>query len=228
MCFAGLGVSLWAGGQNPPPPSSWSRATNSARSRTGRRCRRGAWWSQHWPFLAFAPAPLVTTSLIVGRVIDPASGKGVSGAVVTLNGGPARAATPVQPGTPITPQGPPPPPPQILADNDGRFAFMNLTRGNYTLTATKSGYTAGAYGRLRPGGPTRPLQLDDGEKMPDATIRLFKLGSIAGTVIDDAGEPVVSTMIRVYRRSLLSGRRVLTPAGGQTLTDDRGCTASPT
>ena len=107
---------------------------------------------------------------------------------------------------PIAPPAPPPPPPQILTDNEGRFAFMNLTRGNYTLTATKSGYTAGAYGRVRPGGPNRPVQLDDGEKMPDATIRLFKLGSIAGTVTDDAGEPVVSTMICVYRRTLVAGR----------------------
>jgi hypothetical protein len=112
------------------------------------------------------PAPLVTTSLIVGRVIDPESGKGVSSAVVTLNGGPARAPMPAQPGMPMAAPTPPPPPPQILTDNEGRFAFMNLTRGNYTLTATKSGYTAGAYGRLRPGGPTRPLQLDDGEKVP--------------------------------------------------------------
>jgi protocatechuate 3,4-dioxygenase beta subunit len=155
-------------------------------------------------------------------VIDPASGKGVAGAVVTLNGGPARAAALAQAGLAPAMPAPPPPPPQILTDNDGRFAFMNLTRGNYTLSATKSGYTAGAYGRVRPGGPTRTLQLDDGEKLPDATVRLFKLGSISGTVSDDAGEPVVSTMIRVYRRSLMAGRRVLTPSGGQVATDDRG------
>jgi len=194
----------------PPPPPSQGRGVvgGIAGSQPGRS--------------SVPPAPLVTTSLIVGRVIDPESGKGVSSAVVTLNGGPARAAMPAQPGMPVGPPAPPPPPPQILTDNEGRFAFVNLTRGNYTLTATKSGYTAGAYGRLRPGGATRPLQLDDGEKVPDATIRLFKLGSISGTVSDDAGEPVVSTMIRVYRRTLLSGRRVLTPSGGQVATDDRG------
>ncbi len=160
------------------------------------------------------PAPLVTTSIIVGRVIDPETGKGVSGAIVTLQGGPTRISPPVQPGTPMAQQGPPPPPPQILTDGEGRFAFMNLTRGNYTLSASKAGYTAGAYGRLRPDGPTRPIQLDDGEKMADATIRIFKFASISGTVIDDAGEPVVSTTVRVYRRVLMSGRRVLSPNRG--------------
>ena len=224
LCFAGLGVSLAALGQNPPPPPppvGPVPATPPVQGRGG--VPGGIVGGGISSGRSSVPAaPLVTTSLIVGRVIDPASGKGVSGAIVTLNGGPSRAVTPQQPGMPPAPPAPPPPPPQILTDNDGRFAFMNLTRGNYTLTATKSGYTAGGYGRVRPGGPTRPVQLDDGEKMPDATIRLFKLGSIAGTVTDDAGEPVVSTMIRVYRRTLLSGRRVLTPAGGQTTTDDRG------
>ena len=222
LCFAGLGVSLGAGGQaaSPPPPPGVGPVPPPVQGRgvAGGVVTGGVGSGR----ASVPPAPLVTTSLIVGRVIDPATNKGVAGAVVTLNGGPTRVAMPAQPGMPVTPPGPPPPPPQILTDNDGRFAFMNLTRGNYTLTATKTGYTSGAYGRIRPGGPTRPLQLDDGEKIPDATIRLFKLGSISGTVIDDTGEPVVSATIRVYRRSLLSGRRVLTPAGGQTATDDRG------
>src|SRR6187399_2569847 len=91
LCFAGLGVSLVAGGQNPPPPPppgvpppppTQGRGvvggiTGSIGGQPGRS--------------SVPPAPLVTTSLIVGRVIDPESGKGVSSAVVTLNGGPARA-----------------------------------------------------------------------------------------------------------------------------------------
>jgi protocatechuate 3,4-dioxygenase beta subunit len=112
-------------------------------------------------------------------------------------------------------------PPQVFTDADGRFAFRSLTRGNYTLNATKSGFSPGGFGRTRPGGPTKPLQLDDGEKLADVTIRIFKLGSISGQVMDEAGEAVVGAQVRLYRRALVAGRRVLTQANG-TSTDDRG------
>ena len=77
-------------------------------------------------------------------------------------------------------------------------------------------------GRLRPNGPSKALQLDDNEKMGDATIRLFKYGSISGSLIDESGEAVVSMPVRAYRRILVAGRRVLTQTGGSVSTDDRG------
>jgi hypothetical protein len=151
------------------------------------------------------PRPLVTTGLIVGRVIDAASGKSVAGAVVTLTGGPARSAppAPAAPGSPPT-LPPPPPPPRVLTNSEGRFAFRGLSRGNYAVGAAKAGYAAGAYGRSRPNGPTRPVQLDDGEHMGDFTIRVFKFASITGSVIDEAGEPVVGASVRAYRRTLVA------------------------
>ena len=161
--------------------------------------------------------PFVTTGLILGRVIDAGTGRGVSGAVVSLSGGPARVQGPAAPG----PAQPPAPPPQLLTDAEGRFAFRSLTRGSYGLGASKPGYSSGAYGRNRPNGPNRNLQLDDGEKVIDITLKIFKFGSINGTVVDDAGEPVVNAPVRLYRRNLVAGRRVLFQVGGAN-TDDRG------
>jgi hypothetical protein len=64
--------------------------------------------------------------------------------------------------------------------------------------------------------------LDDGERVGELTIRLYKLGAITGSVVDDSGEPLVGVSLRSYRRVLIGGRRVFTPFGGNTMTDDRG------
>jgi protocatechuate 3,4-dioxygenase beta subunit len=165
-----------------------------------------------------AAKPFVTTGLILGRVIDAGTGRPVSGAVVSLSGGPPRVQGPVVPGQPAPP---PVSPPQLLADSEGRFAFRQLTRGSYGLQATKPGYASGAYARNRPNGPSRSLQLDDGEKVVDLTIKVFKFGSISGIVTDDIGEPVVAASVRLYRRNLVAGRRVLSQIN-QATTDDRG------
>jgi protocatechuate 3,4-dioxygenase beta subunit len=162
--------------------------------------------------------PFVTTGLILGRVVDASTGRPVSGAVVSLSGGPSRVQGPAVPGQPAAP---PATPPQLLVDSEGRFAFRQLARGSYGLQATKPGYSAGAYARNRPNGPNRTLQLDDGEKVVDVTLKVFKYGSISGTVTDDAGEPVVGAAVRLYRRNLVAGRRVLSQVN-QATTDDRG------
>ena len=167
------------------------------------------------------PPPLVATGIIVGRVIDPGTGKPVAGATVLINGGPSRTASPPAParGTPAAL--PPPPPPRVLTDNEGRFAFRGLVRGNYTLNATKNGYAGGSYGRTRPDGPTRPLQLDDNERAVDIVVRIFKLAAITGRVTDEAGEPIVGVPVRGYQRRLVSGRKVLWESASAQ-TDDRG------
>ena len=126
--------------------------------------------------------------------------------MVSLSGGPPRVPGPSTPGQPAPP---PASPPQLLADSEGRFAFRQLTRGSYGLQAIKPGYFSGAYARNRPNGPSRSLQLDDGEKVVDLTIKVFRFGSISGIVTDDIGEPVVGASVRLYRRNLVAGRRVL-------------------
>jgi protocatechuate 3,4-dioxygenase beta subunit len=168
------------------------------------------------------PPPLVTTGLIVGRVVDADSGKPVAGATVQLSGGlPAGPPVALQPGQPRPASAIPAPPPRFLTDGEGRFAFRHLTRGNYTLLATKPGYAEGAYGRFRPGGSSRPIQLTDNERVGEISLRVFKYAVISGTVVDELGEPVVGAQLRSFRRVLQAGRRILTQFGS-TSTDDRG------
>jgi len=153
------------------------------------------------------------TGVIVGQVIDPASGRGVAGALVSISGPPLPL--------PPVPTGPPPSPPQALTTADGRFLFPDLRKGTYFITAMKAGYLNGAYGARRPGGGSAPLELEGGEHVTDAVVPIWKWGTIAGTVVDEAGEPVVGVDVRVYRRGIASGRRQFVQAGTGS-TDDRG------
>jgi Carboxypeptidase regulatory-like domain len=145
------------------------------------------------------PLPLATgTGIVVGQVVDAATGRGVSSAVVTLAG--SR---------------------RVMTTTSGQFAFRSLPEGSHSLTAAKSGYIDGAYGMRRPGGPTLPLVLKDGERRGSLVIWLWKQGAITGTLVDEAGEPLIGVQITAVRRTTVGGRRRFVP-GGTGTTDDRG------
>src|SRR5688572_18357600 len=143
------------------------------------------------------------TGLIVGQVIDGDSGKPISGAIVSLG---AAAG--------------PPQAPRVLTGSDGRFVFRDLPRGSFPIVATKPGYAEGAYGRRRPGGPSRPVTLAEGERVGDVVARMWRYAAISGTVLDEIGEPLVGVRISAYRRVVIGGVRRF---GARTMatTDDR-------
>jgi hypothetical protein len=159
--------------------------------------------------------PADATGLIVGRVVDGTTRRPVPGAIVTLGGG----LTAIEPGRPA-PAGPTEQP-RAMTNASGQFVFRKLQKGAFTLTATKPGYSAGAYGRRRPGGSLATLTLDAGERVGDVSIPLWKLAAISGTVVDEAGEPLVGVALRAFQRSVVGGRRRLAQQGFTT-TDDRG------
>ncbi len=145
------------------------------------------------------PPPLAQgTGILAGQVIDAATGKGVNNAVVMLAG--SR---------------------RVMTTADGQFAFRNLPEGSHSLTASKSGYIDGAFGMRRPGGPSLPVVLADAERRGNLVIWLWRHGSIAGTIVDEAGEPLVGIQVTALRRSVVGGRRRFVP-GGTGTTDDRG------
>ena len=139
---------------------------------------------------------------IAGQVRDDTGKQGLAGAAVTLATG---SHSPVR----------------LLTDADGRFAFDDLPAGEFNVTATLSGYSPGAHGRLRPSGASLPLELTDGQRLGNLVIPLWSLAALAGTVLDDAGEPVIGVAVHAYRRSIAGGRWQLSLASQDT-TDDRG------
>ncbi len=137
-----------------------------------------------------------TAGAISGVVIDAATRQPVRNALVELSG--------------RTRDG-------RLTDARGRFIFLHLTPGDYTLRASKPGYFEPIFFLAS----SRRLSLGAGEWRPNERIELRREGSIAGTVLDERGEPVVGANVRVYAEIPIAGRVRLArgPGGG---TDDRG------
>lgn len=153
--------------------------------------------------------PRQPAGLIVGQVVDGVSGRPLSGAVVALTGDVR------------LPDGRPLPTSSVLTTPDGRFVFRDLPAGTFGITASKPGYHEGAFGQRRPTGSTQQLTLSEGERIVDAVILLWKPGAISGTVVDEAGEPVVNVIVVAYRRSMSTGVRSLA-SSATSVTDDRG------
>ncbi|HYN07620.1 MAG TPA: carboxypeptidase-like regulatory domain-containing protein [Vicinamibacterales bacterium] len=144
------------------------------------------------------------SGLILGRVVDAESTQPISGVLLGLSGG---GATPGPSPAGISRR--------LLTDAQGRFVFRNLPKGAYTIVATVGGngfspsgflisgsgqqigaYLNGGFGQRRPGGALQTIDLGEGERIPDAVIRLWKGGAIDGTIVDEVGEPLVGLVDR--------------------------------
>src|SRR5262245_11500181 len=111
------------------------------------------------------------TAFILGQVVDAESGRGVSGAVVTIGAPPTLPPSLgelVELGTPPAATGR-----RVLTGADGRFLFRELTQGRYAISVTAPGYVPGNFGQGRPGGPGQTLELDNGQKLGSAIVRMW-------------------------------------------------------
>jgi hypothetical protein len=189
-------------------------------------------WCSAVSLLACAPALIAATGaqapdsgrantgLIVGQVVDASSGKGIAGALVSLA---VDGAGPPIPPAPVLVGALPPLAGGrvVIATSDGRFVFRDLAAGRYTIAARKPGYLSGGVGARHPGSSPQPVVLGDGEALGSLTALLWKYATITGTVLDEAGEPVVNVQVRAVRRNTSGGRRVFSGETSGT-TDDRG------
>lgn len=162
---------------------------------------------------AILPPMPAGDSAISGAVTDGVTGRPLSNAVVVLsmqavdsNGAPRRVSTQQQ-----------------TTDSKGRFVFVDLAAGAFTLTATHFAYFDGGYGR-RPdvdAASAPRLVVADRQWLSRTDIQLWHTGAIAGTVTDEHGEPVVGAFVRAMRQFVVGGSKQLA-AGPVTTTDDRG------
>src|SRR3954452_12321178 len=124
--------------------------------------------------------PPTGTGLIVGQVVDGVTGKGVAMAVVSLSGGAS-----------------------VITTNDGHFVFRDLPAGDFYISAWKGGYATNDNRRQPEGNST--VHLDQNQRRGDVVIRVWKLASIAGMLVDEAGEPLVRIRIVAIERRLRAG-----------------------
>ena len=143
------------------------------------------------------------TALIMGTVVTGSGGQPADGVRLTLSGAELRGTR------------------SALSDDNGKFAFLALPPGTYTLRAVKTGYVSATFGQKSPGRPGTPIVLAVGQQLKDVTLEVPKGGVISGIIYDEKSRPAVSTTVRVMQWSMQSGERVLNSAGTST-TDDRG------
>jgi hypothetical protein len=164
--------------------------------------------------------PATGRGLIVGQVVD-AAGRPVPEPLVRLT--PSLTVAPNLATAPTTTSDA-----GVVGDSQGRFFFTDVPPGNYRMEASKEGHTVGYFGQRRPGGPSTQLTLGVNERRADIKLTLWKFAVISGTVVDEAGEPVVGVGVRAMYRDVVGGR----PAFGNrdmpadqastAVTDDRG------
>jgi protocatechuate 3,4-dioxygenase beta subunit len=112
-------------------------------------------------------------------------------------------------------------------DGEGRYEFVELPAGRFSVSASKAGYVSLQYGQRRPFEQGTPVTIADGETAERIDFSL-QIGSVISVrVTDDFGEPVAGAQIQVQRFQYgPDGQRRLTQApGGATFlsaTDDRG------
>lgn len=153
---------------------------------------------------------------IMGRIEDSA-GNPVRHAVVTLSGGLAQISLTVSMARALEGG-----PRRVLTDAEGRFVFADLAAGEYTVDASKAGYLPGAYGRRRHGGGSQTLTLAQNERRVGVRITMWEFVAITGTVVDEAGEPVVGVQVTAQRQGYIGTRPRLAAAAATAVTDDRG------
>jgi hypothetical protein len=108
-----------------------------------------------------------------------------------------------------------------VTDNEGRFAFTELSDGRYTLNARKAAHLSVNYGAKRTGRPGTTLILTAGQRLTDLRLVLQAGAVITGVVRFPNGDPVTNTQVVAIpvAQSAAGGRYV-----EQTTfrTDDRG------
>ncbi|HEX5070240.1 MAG TPA: carboxypeptidase-like regulatory domain-containing protein [Vicinamibacterales bacterium] len=111
----------------------------------------------------------------------------------------------------------------LVTDDRGRFDFLALPAGQYTVTASKTGFLAMAYGQAEPGrGSGLPLDLKAAERRADLHWILPRAASIAGRILDQGGQPMRGAIVLLQRRRFVDGAPQLVSCCGQATTDSNG------
>ena len=106
-------------------------------------------------------------------------------------------------------------------DSNGAFAFSGVPQGAYYLSATLTGYERAVYGARSKNSPALPVRLAAGASRTDIVVPMYPLGSISGSVRDEAGEPVPGAEVQLLGPRHRRGQLAWLPFN-RTITDEQG------
>ena len=107
-------------------------------------------------------------------------------------------------------------------DLQGGYEFAELPSGEYRVSAAKGTFVPTEYGQRRPFDRGTAIKLSDGESIDKIDIVLPRGGVIAGTLLDDLGDPAVGVPVALMRAQFSDGKRRLVSAGRPVETNDTG------
>jgi hypothetical protein len=107
----------------------------------------------------------------------------------------------------------------VVSGPDGRFLFSGVDEGSYLLAATLQGETV-YYREIDPGAVVL-VNVGAASEGKDFVFRAVPHPAIAGTVLDDFGEPVAAADIDAFRAVWRDGR-IVYDQGPHTRSDDLG------
>ena len=121
------------------------------------------------------PAAAAATASVTGQVVDD-RGAPVPGAVVVLAGGPA------VPGAR-----------SAITTEEGRYRIDDIAPGFYTMGITKAGYPEVWIGQRKPRAPGKVFEIAAAQRVTNR-LTLPRGAAIAGTIVDDSGQPRVGSV----------------------------------
>src|SRR5471032_2236974 len=145
------------------------------------------------------------TGMIRGRILDAASGHGLSR--VEVRAGPNAPQFPNR---------------IVMTDGDGRYEIKGLPAETYVINVFKTNYVRASWGAERPEGPGRRIPLGDGQVLEKIDVRIVRAGVITGRVVDEFGDPVTDVQVTPMRYQYQQGSRRLGQTGRGAQTNDIG------
>jgi hypothetical protein len=138
--------------------------------------------------LAFAFQQAPGRFIISGTMVEHATNRPLSGVLVILspNAAPNQQLT-------------------VITGSDGRFTFTNCPAAKYSLLAQRRGDPE-IYGYLGTEGYSTGIVTGPNFQTTNLVFPLEAPASIAGTVLDEGGEPVNQAMVILLRKWVISGR----------------------
>lgn len=104
---------------------------------------------------------------------------------------------------------------------DGSFVIADVIPSNYTIRASHSGFVASAYGQDRSHGPST-IQVLSSQDVNRIDIRLTPAGVIAGSVVDQDGDPVENAAVSAVQLRYERGGQLNENVQNVVTTDDQG------
>lgn len=107
----------------------------------------------------------------------------------------------------------------LITQQDGRFAFSGVPPGKYSLEGARRGYLPAAYDQHEQYSTAVVTGADfDTENL---NLRLIPMAELAGSVLDENGQPIREAQVRLYAESHRGGTTRVIGASGSA-TDDQG------